>query len=164
MEGAVKVKVDAVPACYALDSAVAIAQGLHIDNLAGYWKNDAGESVHPTCVGCDGTPTWHPSGDIKAAWELAEAEKLFIFPIKQGGWFAGYWPEGEYCEFSPGPEPELCLDGMVPDWSNAEEGICAFAETAPLAIARAFLKSKGVFEIEAEWQEAQYSEGTGLTD
>jgi hypothetical protein len=137
-----KVKVDAVPACYALDSAVAIAQGLHIDNLVGYWKNDAGESVHPACVGCNSTPTWHPSGDIKAAWELVK-------------------------ELACGYEYELTIINQPKSWviycghpgtiSEVTE-----ADTAPLAITRAFLKARGVTEIEAEWQEAQYSEGTGI--
>ena len=154
-----KIQVDKCPACYALDSAVAIAQRLHIDNLAGYWKNDAGKLVHPACIGCDGTPTWHPSGDIRAASELMETDRLFVFPVHLDtppyfGWFAGEYPYREGVEFSIEPELELRLDITVPtsdiDWDETEltGGTCAFADTAPLAIVRAFLKSRGIEEIE----------------
>jgi hypothetical protein len=135
-----KIHVSDCPAGLVLDAAVAMAQGLHIDNLAGYWKDDAGNNVHPACVGCDGVPTWHPSGDIRAAWELVEDSKDCIVDL--------------ISPFSLTEDGRKWATSLI----NGENVFTGYASTAPLAIVRAYLLAHGVTEVEMP-EEATVSGG-----
>jgi hypothetical protein len=129
-----KIHVSNCPAGFVLDAAVAMAQGLHIDNLAGYWKDDAGNNVHPACVGCDGVPTWHPSGDIRAAWELWQR-------IKESSWTDFYDRLEDLCTHNYNGEPVDRKYGGVSEYD-------IMASINPLTITRAFLLTNGVTEVE----------------
>jgi hypothetical protein len=129
-----KIHISDCPSGFVLDAAVAMAQGLHIDNLAGYWKDDAGNHVHPACVGCDGVPTWHPSGDIRAAWplleELAEDHSVAVNKLH-------FWKEQNWVV-------SFAQSKAASDWTSIEANNGAL----PLAITHAYLLAHGVTEVE----------------
>ena len=122
-----KVKVDAAPAGAALDRIVALTQGLH-EGDDGTWRNSQDRFVHPPIRGGRaGQPIWCPSGNIGAAFDLLPPDKMIGFDSILKKWIV--WHIVSY-------------DGPT-EFTEAD--------TAPLAIVRAFLKARGITEIEAEW-------------
>jgi hypothetical protein len=120
-----KIPVAQAPAGPALDAAVAEAR------TGNKWEEGWMQGVRPY--------PW--STDIAAAWELVEAEYMAIIPLDNGMWVApldvamtNYWNS---------PDGELALS-----YYELHLGNSIVADTAPLAIARAYLKAKGVEEVE----------------
>lgn len=111
-----KLPVDECPAGPWLDAAVAEAEGLHEE--IGWWVDDTGQIIYPACIGCDGIPTWHPSGNRQDAIGLVDKmRQSFVY----------------------GPNFFEMCDDMV-----------------PLTITRAFLKAKGVTEVEVPEEALQH--------
>jgi hypothetical protein len=152
-----RIPIDECPAGPALDAAAGKALGwteYEIDGLR-FWQAPAQEEqpgewestgyfIYPTHSDLHfelpahlrlygGKGTWRPSKDIAAAWELVE--DLY----KQAGeWISTTRShKGNYC---------AGVIGTVSDWDWWEYS--SEADTAPLAITRAYLKAKGVEFVE----------------
>ena len=130
-------RVDDCPAGPALDAAVAKALGCDVmmekyaGRLAAFCSCELREHENPTMYVSGMLKCY--SRDIAAAWEL-EQEMPYFKLIRSS---STYWQ---------------CKSVFCGDWLDHLCSSCgcqsADAETVPLAICRAFLKAKGVTEVE----------------
>jgi hypothetical protein len=134
----VKVPVDEAPAGSAMDAAVAEVLGWlpYECDAIWYWKdmsdddfpyyNYVAYSHNVHSYELEDVKVWSPSTDIAAAWELLEGFTAQIATLSGGMW------------------------GVILGTHPMEPTRSVKAETAPLAICRAFLRASGVIEIEVD--------------
>jgi len=111
-----------------LDAACAEAMGWERSTGGWLWRaNESGTHVRSIC-------DWGPSTDIEGAWELVEAMRHAAWDISVRAVVA---------------MPDEC-SVYKDDEHGVEIEVLAIADTAPLAICRAFLLASGIEEIETD--------------
>ena len=144
-----KIPIDECPAGPAMDMAVAEALGWHIE----FWQDGAdggcelcdeeGNHVRPWSYDPSPRWRWSPSTDIAAAWELViwcraniEGQSLRLVGPEH--------PDESGCAFENGWDASFVNSQYV----YTDIGQHTNADTAPLAICRAFLKANGIEHME----------------